>query len=105
MNNITYRTNFLQSNTLDGRVEKDLGSLSFGDYDFGDVQWYRCVKEDVGRPDRISKVLYGTTNFWWFICWFNGISDVWNDIRENMIIKFPNVDAIREGMRSHLRSE
>ena len=99
MQNITYRTNFLRTVSVDDTVQKDLCSMDFGDFDFGDVQWYRCKDLDIGRPDRISKEIYGTSNYWWFLCWFNGISDVWNDIRENMMIKFPDVNLIKEAMK------
>ena len=105
MENITYRTNFLQTNTVDQIVEKDLGSMDFGDFDFGPVKWYKCAEQDVGRPDRISKLIYGTTNYWWFLMWFNGVSDIWNDIRPQMLIKYPDINIVREAMKIYRKKE
>ena len=62
MENITYRTNLLQSVKVDDIVQKDMGSMDFGDFDFGEDQYYKCSWMDVGRPDRISKIIYGTSS-------------------------------------------
>lgn len=101
MENITYRTSLLKTETVDGIVQKDLGSMNFGDFDFGEDRWYRCSWMDVGRPDRISKIIYGTTNYWHFLMWYNGIGDVWNDIREDMLIKYPNINLVREAFKNY----
>lgn len=105
MENITYRTNFLTTNQVDGINEKDLGSIDFGDFDFGSVQYYECSQMDVGRPDRISKIIYGTSNYWWFLMWFNGITDVWNDIRDTMIIKYPALEMVREAFKTYRKTK
>lgn len=101
MNNITYRTNFLEKNVVDGKTEYDLSSLNFGDYEWGDLQFYRVRYQDIQRPDLISFNIYGTTNYWWFIMWFNGVSDIWNDLVENMILKYPSIDKVREAFKSY----
>jgi hypothetical protein len=105
MENITYRTNLLETVNVDNIVQKDMGSMDFGDFDFGDVRWYRCSFMDVGRPDRISKIIYDTTNYWHFLMWFNGISDCWNDIRENMMIKYPDINLVREAFKLYRKKE
>lgn len=99
MKNITYRTNFLEKNVINGITEYDLSSLNFGDYEWGDLDYYRVRLQDVQRPDLISFNIYGTTNYWWFIMWFNGISDIWNDLVEDMILKYPSIDKIREAFK------
>ncbi len=99
MANITYRTNFLKDVEVDDIVQKDMSSMNFGDFDFGPVSYYKCTQFDIGRPDLISYKIYGTTNYWWFLMWFNGVSDAWNDIRENMLIAFPSLDMAREALK------
>lgn len=101
MDNITYRSNFLQEYTVDGNHEYDIGSMDFKDFDFGETSVYMVHYYEVGRPDIISQNIYGTTNFWWFICWFNGISDVWNDLRDGMMIEYPSMDLVLEAFKLH----
>lgn len=99
LKNVSTRTNFLQSNDVDGVEEYDLGSMDFGDFDFGEVQYYVVKEHEVCRPDIISLKTYGTTNYWWFIMWFNGITDIWNDLREGMLLAYPSLDMLREGLK------
>lgn len=104
MRNVASRTNFLKSNNVDGVEEFDMGSMDFGDYDFGDVQYYVVKEYEICRPDMICYRIYGTTNYWWFLMWFNGITDIWNDLREGMLLKYPSIESIREGLK-YLRSK
>lgn len=99
MKNITYRTNYLSEEDVEGIKEYDLGSMDFGNFDFGSVLYYMVRDVDIGRPDIISQRLYGTTNYWWFLMWFNGVSDVWNDLRAGMVLKYPAIERIREGIK------
>lgn len=103
MKNITNRTNFLKEENLDGYLEYDLGSIDFGNFDFGAVQYYMVKELDIGRPDIISQKLYGTTNYWWFLMWFNKITDVWNDLREGMVISYPSLDLVREAFKLYYK--
>ena len=99
MKNITYRTNYLKEENIAGMLEYDLSSMDFGNYDFGSVLYYTVRELDVGRPDIISQRLYGTTNYWWFLMWFNGVSDPWNDLRDGMVLKYPALERVREGIK------
>lgn len=103
MENITYRTNFLNKVKVDSINQRDLGSLDFGDFDFGENFYYRLTPQDVARPDLISYKIYGTTNYWWFIMWYNGVSDVWNDLRDMMLIKYPNISRVKDAMRKYYK--
>ena len=105
MKNITYRSNYLKEENINGFQEYDLGSMNFGNYDFGAVQYYMIKEQDIGRPDIISQKLYGTTNYWWFICWWNKIGDVWNDLREGMVISYPALELVREGIKLYRKTE
>ena len=82
MNNITYRPNYLKEENTEGFQEYDLGSIDFGNYDFGTTKSYMVHYYEVGRPDIISQNIYGTSNLWWFVMWYNGVSDIWNDLRK-----------------------
>lgn len=99
MNNITYRTNYLKEETVDGFKECDLGSVDFGDYDFGETKAYMVRSHEVGRPDIISQNIYGTANLWWFVMWYNGVSDVWNDLREGVVLRFPLYDMVVQALK------
>ena len=103
MENITYRTNFQNTINVDSRAEKELGSIDFGDFDFGENRYYRLSQLDVGRPDLISYKIYGTTNYWWFIMWYNGVGDVWNDLRDMMVIKYPSQNKLSEALRTYYK--
>ena len=104
MQNITDRTNFFSKVKVGSHVERDLGSFSFGDFDFGKDELYLCSEGDIGRPDVISKKIYNSSNFWWFLMWYNGISDVWNDIRPEMVIRYPSLNLVKEAMKKYIKS-
>lgn len=99
MENIFARTKFLEKNTIDGIQEYDLGSFSTGDFDFGQEILIMVTEEDIGRPDRISYGCYKTDIYWWFLMWYNGISDVWNDLTLGMVLKVPQLDKVQEFLR------
>lgn len=100
MESITSRTRYLDKYTTNGVNEYDLGSFTQTDFDFGDEIHIMLEHEDVGRPDLISQKCYGTTNYWWFIMWYNGISDVWNDLCDGIILKIPQLDKVREFLKT-----
>ena len=99
MDNITYRTNYLKEANVEGFSEYDLGSINFGNYDFGETNNYMVHYYEVGRPDIISQNIYGTTNLWWFILWFNNVSDPWNDLRDGMMIKYPQFEMVIQAFK------
>lgn len=99
MENAFSRTRYLDKNTIDGIVEFDLGSFTAGDFDFGEEILVMVREEEECRPDRISNKIYGTQTYWWFIMWYNGISDIWNDLAAGMILRVPTLEKVREFMR------
>lgn len=103
MDNITERTNYLNKELVDNIAQYDMGSLYFDSYDFGPVSYYRVKKIEECRPDIISYRIYGTQNYWWFIMLFNGYTDVWNDITENQIIKYPDIQKVRDFLKERLK--
>lgn len=55
------------------------------------VGYYRVSEYDIMRPDTISTTAYGTTGYWWLICFVNGIYDPFNDLDVGMQLKIPNI--------------
>lgn len=105
MKNITYRSNLMDEVNITGNVEYDLGSIDFGNFEFGENSYYLVREEEVYRPDIISQRLYGTTNYWWFIMWYNGISDIWNDLRAGLVLKYPNIELVRQAIKLYTKTK
>lgn len=103
MDNITERTNYLDKVSVDGLSQYDMGSLDFDSFDFGQVGYYRVKKIEEGRPDIISHRIYGTQNYWWFLMMFNNYSDIWNDLVENQVIRYPSIQKVRDFMKTRMR--
>lgn len=99
MNNITYRPNYLKEENTEGFQEYDLGSIDFGNYDFGTTKSYMVHYYEVGRPDIISQNIYGTSNLWWFVMWYNGVSDIWNDLRDGMMLRYPQYEMVIQSFK------
>lgn len=57
----------------------------------GEYPVYVVTEFDIGRPDLISRKIYGTDSYWWYLMKFNGIDDVWNDLYRGMRLKYPSV--------------
>ena len=99
MDNITERTNYLNIELVDDVAQYDMGSFDFDGYDFGQCAFYRVKKNEECRPDIISYRIYGTQNYWWFLCSFNNFMDPWNDIVENQIIRYPAIQRVRDFLK------
>lgn len=94
------RTDYLQKLVIDDIAQYDLGSFDPDGYDFGKENFLQVRQMDIARPDLLSYRAYGTMNYWWFLMWYNGICDVWNDLAENQVLKYPDLDVVREFLRS-----
>lgn len=99
MENLIARTRYLQMNNIEGSDEYDLGSFDPKDYDFGDVIRVMVTEKELCRPELISYKCYGTGDYWWFLMWFNGISDVWNDLVPGMVLSIPQLSKVRDFFR------
>ncbi len=72
--------------------------LSFDSIKYGEVQ----------RPDVLSYRIYGSSEYWWILCKFNQIDDMWNDMYVGMDIVIPNMLDINEfysNMRRRVRTQ
>lgn len=101
METITSRNRYLKTNNINGINEHDMGSFNVKDFDFGDFVYIMITDEEVGRPDLISYKCYGGMNYWWFLMWYNGITDVWNDLSFGVVLKIPAQSKIDEFMRNY----
>lgn len=99
MRNTLNRENVISQYFTDGIAEYDLSNPNFGDYDFGEYQWTTIREKEMCRPDLISKRIYGTSNLWWFIMWYNGFQDPWYDLQPFTGVKFPSYNRVIEGIR------
>ena len=60
MNNITYRPNYLKEENTEGFLEYDLGSINFGNYDFGETKSYGIFLVDEHLKE--TKLIYEIFN-------------------------------------------
>lgn len=99
MENLNARTYYLDKNLINGIEEYDLGSFDPKDFDFGDDIYVMVTENDLCRPELISYKCYGTGDYWWFLMWYNGISDIWNDLAFGIVLKIPQLNKVREFLR------
>jgi hypothetical protein len=55
---------------------------------------YQIAGEDA-RPELISNEIYGNTQYWWAIMFYNGITKV-DDLVNGMVLKYPSSDDIED---------
>lgn len=86
MRSITNRSNYYIVHEIDGINEVDLSSIDLSNFKFNTWKYIIVKADEVGRPDLISKRVYGTSNYWWILLALpqNGIADVWNDLRQRI---------------------
>lgn len=99
MENLNARTYYFSKNLVDGIEEYDLSSFDPKDYDFGDVVRVMVTEDELCRPELISWRCYQTGDYWWFLMWYNGISDVWNDLEFGQVLKIPQISKVRDFLR------
>lgn len=93
MRNITNRSSYYVVNEVDGINEVDLSSIDLSNFKFREWKYILVKSDEVGRPDLISKRVYGTSNYWWILLALpqNAISDIWNDLRVGIAIYCPSL--------------
>ena len=86
------RSNFLQTITVNGIIEKDLRSSEFNNFEFvNKPSKFLVTGKYVNRPDLISYKVYGSSDYWWMICKFNGICDVFTELISGVVIDIPSI--------------
>ena len=91
------RTNFLsQDTTGDDVIEYDLLLSNWDLFEIKQPIRFDTIKvSDIQRPDVLSYRIYGQSGYWWVLCKFNQIDDVWNDMEVGMDIIIPSVRDIQ----------
>jgi hypothetical protein len=51
---------------------------------------YTIPSQDENTPAGLSFKFYGTKDYWWFICWFNGIVFPTTQMEAGRVIKMPD---------------
>ena len=73
-------------------TEKDLRSSGFNSFEFvNKPSKFLVTGKYVSRPDLISYSVYGSFDYWWMICKFNGICDVFNELVSGVVIDIPSI--------------
>jgi hypothetical protein len=103
------RSNFLFKNTnADNVIEYDLILSHWDLFEIKHPVTFDTVQYgDMQRPDILSFRLYGKSEYWWIVCKFNQIDDVWNDLFVGMDLIIPSVADITSfygKMRKRVRS-
>lgn len=90
------RTNFLKQDTTDsGIVEWDLLLSNWDLFKTNRQMSFDMIKYgDVQRPDVLSYRIYGDSSYWWILCKFNQIDDLWNDLYVGMDLLVPDIQDI-----------
>ena len=86
------RINFLQLATTNDSIEE--WDMLLSNWDLFSVEspisFDTVLRSDIQRPDRLSQRIYGNVGYWWILCKFNQIDDVWNDLYVGMDLIVPN---------------
>jgi len=92
------RTNFFPTETVEGKNEKDLAQNYFNDFFVArrPMRFYTVETTDIARPDILSNKFYNRQDYWWIVCRFNKIDDVWNDMEIGQILQVPDVQDIND---------
>lgn len=99
------RTSYLQKIVVDGNIQYDLGSFDPDGYDFGDEGTIFVREKELCRPDLLSARVYGVMGYWWFLMWYNGICDCWNDLKVDQAIRYPSLDRVREFLQTVVKND
>lgn len=101
MINITNRSNMLEQVAVDDITQLDINRIDFKDFDFGEPSYTMVRSNERARPDLLSLRVLGTPNYWWFIMWYNGMSDPWHDLMPDVVIKVPNQARVLEAIKKY----
>ncbi len=58
-------------------------------------QLYQLEARDCPFPELLSYRLYGTTDYWWILCWANGVINPMTDMNPGDSWQIPTYDSIQ----------
>jgi len=94
------RSEYMETNIVNNVAEVDYKSFPISDKDFSDYSYYQITRDDIYRPINISTKIYGSGDYWWVILKINKVVDIWNDLVEGEILKFPPKEQIDGYLRN-----
>ena len=59
------------------------------------VAGYYTLRKEQNRPDILSYNIYGDTQYWWILLWYNHFLKP-QDLKSGIKIKFPSLSAIEQ---------
>lgn len=63
------------------------------DPDQGDT-FFEVTSEVLKRPDLVAQSFYGSVEYWWVICEFNGIRDPMFELKLGQILRIPALKRV-----------
>ena len=97
INNKLNITNFLDVVEIDGNIEWDLLNKNWELFQINNpITLHPVTLFEVQRPDFISFRVYGDSQYWWVLCKFNNIDDIWNDMKLDDVLLVPNLNDIND---------
>lgn len=89
------RSEFLDTQNVDGIVEKDLVMYNWELFNLKlSAKKIILTAIHLHRPESLSKYYYGTEEYWWIISKLNNIDDWWNDTYVGQEIYLPDIKDI-----------
>lgn len=87
------RTNFMKEVTsADGIQEYDFLLSNWDLFQINTNITFNTVQVlDIQRPDYMSLRIYGSSEYWWILCKYNKIDDIWNDLYVGMDLVVPSL--------------
>lgn len=56
---------------------------------------YYTLRTEMNRPDMLAYNIYGDTQYWWVLMWYNNLLKP-QDLKAGMKIKYPSLSAIEQ---------
>lgn len=56
---------------------------------------YYTIRKEENRPDLLSYNIYGETQYWWILMWYNHFLKP-QDLKNGVLIKYPSKSAIQQ---------
>ena len=53
------------------------------------------IRKEAGRPDNLAWAIYGDTQYWWVLMWYNSIYKP-EDLKVGLKINYPSLSAIEQ---------
>jgi len=91
------RTNFMNTQEVDGNIEMDMAQTYWDLFKIKrPISFDTIYRSDLQRPDLFSYRVYSRIDWWWIISKVNHIDDWWNDVEIGQDIIVPNERDIED---------